>query len=243
VPFGQCIDDGRLLGAEVRIGDLQQDGHPPASPSRGASRYKRLGEHAEIQWRAQRRHLAVEGHLDPAAPLRQRRVDHHVLELEAFHPGGLAKPAHSPVQHQPDHRQRADGPQHQGGHAAVTRRAGDGVLRLGAELLQLQPVVAHEERQGLHVAHVAAHLDVHAQLSLRTQQRRAGRHERHPAAAPEAGLVGLAVLQQIRVEPEAGVDEEHALVDTGHLDRDRRRSQQQADRFGRVDGNAVRAAK
>ena len=36
--FGQCIDDGRLLGAEVRIGDLQQDGHPPASPSRGASR-------------------------------------------------------------------------------------------------------------------------------------------------------------------------------------------------------------
>ena len=71
----------------------------------------------------------------------------------------------------------------------------------GTELLQLQPVVADEERQGLHVAHRATHLDVHAQLALCAQQRRAGGHERHPAAAPEAGLVGLAVFQQIRVQP------------------------------------------
>ncbi len=120
-------------------------------------------------------------------------------------------------------------------------RAGQGVLRLHTELLQLQPVVPHEECQGLHVANRATHLDVQSQPALCAQQRRTGRHERHPAAAAEAGFVGFAVVQQVGIEPEAGVDQEHAVVDAGHLNRRRRRTQQQADRFCWVSGNAMRA--
>ena len=65
------------------------------------------------------------------------------------------------MKHQPEHRQGADGPQHQR-QAAIAGRAGEGVRGLRAELLQLQPVVADEEGQRLHVANGGAGLDVQA---------------------------------------------------------------------------------
>ena len=194
----------------------------------------------EVEWRAHHRHFAIKGHLHPAAPLRQRRPHHQVLELEALHACSFTQSAHGAMQHQPDHRQRSDRPQHECSHAAIPRRTGDGVIRLRAELLQLQAVVAHEERQGLHVAHLVTHLDVQSQTALRTQQGCAGCHKSHPAAATESRLVGLPVLEQVGVEPEAGVDEEHSVVDTGHLNRRRHRTQQKVHRIGRVCGYAVR---
>ena len=48
----------------------------------------------------------------------------------------------------------------------------------GFELLQLQPVVAHEERQSLHVTNRGAQFDVQTQPALRAQQRRTGRARR-----------------------------------------------------------------
>ena len=89
---------------------------------------QRLGEHAEVERRAHPRHLAVEGHLHPAAAGRERGPHHHVLELEALHALRFAECAHRAMQHQPDHRQRADRPQHDRGDAAVAGRAGQRVL-------------------------------------------------------------------------------------------------------------------
>jgi hypothetical protein len=162
-----------------------------------------------------------------------------VLTLEAFDAGGLAQASHGAVQHQTDHRECADGTQHHRRHAAVAGRALDGVLRLGTELLQLQPVVAHEQGQGLHLAHRVGRLDAHPPPSSGAQQRGAARHERHPTAAAEADLVSLSVFQQVRVEAEAGIDQEEALVDARHLDRRRGGVQQLPHGLGRVLRDAV----
>lgn len=166
-----------------------------------------------------------------------------MLEFEGLDVCGSTQPVHGAMQHQADHRHRSDGPQHERGHAAVAWCAGHGVIGFRAELLQLQAVIAHEERQGLHVAQLATGLDVQSQVALRTQQSCTGCHERHPAAATGAGLVGFPVFQQFRIEPETGVDQEHAVVDAGHLNRCRHRTQDDAHRVGRVCGYAVRAGK
>ena len=166
-----------------------------------------------------------------------------MLELETFHTSGFSQPAHGPVQHQPDHGQCADGAQHQRSHAAMAGRARHGVCGVRTELLQLQAVVANEERQGLHVADRLAHLDVQLQPTLRSQQRGTGRHERNPAAAAEARLVGLAVLQQLGVDAQAGVDQKQAVVDGGHLHRQRTRVEQHQRCSNRIGGDAVRPCK
>ena len=166
-----------------------------------------------------------------------------MVKLETLHPGGLAQPAHCAVQHQPEHGQCADGPQHQCGHAAVAGRARQGVGRVGTQLRQLQPVVAHKQRQGLHIAHRRTHLDVQAQPTLRTQQGGHRRHQRHPAAAAKAGFVGFTVLQQFRVQPQAGVDQKQPVVQGRHLHGAGVRIQQQPHRRSRIGGNAVCAGK
>ena len=165
-----------------------------------------------------------------------------MVELETLYALRFTERTHRPVQHQPDHRQGADGPQDQRGHTARAGRAGQSVLRLRTDLLQLQPVVAHEQGQGTYVANRTTHLDVQSQPALCAQQRRTGRDEGHPAAAAETGFVGFSVFQKLGIEPEAGVDQEHAVVDAGHLHRRRRRTQQQSDRFSLVGGNAMGAS-
>jgi hypothetical protein len=125
----------------------------------------------------------------------------------------------------------------------VARRAGHGVRRIGAELRQLQPVVAHEKGQRLHVAHGCAHLDVQAQATLRAQQGGDAGHEGHPAASAKADLEGLAVLQQLRVDAQAGVHQEQPVIDGRHLHGARGRIQQQAGGFDRIGGDAVRPGK
>lgn len=166
-----------------------------------------------------------------------------MLELEALHPCGFIQPAHGAVQHQADHRQGSDRPQHDRGHGAFARRTRQGVIGFRTELPELQAVVAHEERQGSYVACFATHLDVQSQTALRTQQGRAGCHECHPTAATKAGLVGFPVLQQVGIEPEAGVDKEHPFIDARHLNRRWDRTQQVVDRIGWVCGYAVCAGK
>ena len=163
------------------------------------------------------------------------------MELEAFHPGGLAQPAHGPVHQQPEHGQRANGPQHDGRHAPVARGAIKRVGGLGTQLRELQAVVAHKERQGLDIASCATHFNMQAQPALGAQQGGNGRHQRHPAAATKAGFVGLAVLQQFGVHPEAGIDQKQPLVDGRHLNGAGLRLQQPPRSGGRIGRDAVRA--
>ena len=59
--------------------------------------------------------------------------------------------------------------------------------------------------------------------------------------AAQAGFEGLAILQQLRIEAQAGVDEEHLAVDEPDLHRLRPRLEQRSRRGLRVERDAVLA--
>ena len=88
-----------------------------------------------------------------------------------------------------------------------------------AELLQLQPVVAHKQGQGVHLALAALQFNLQLQALLRAQQRGQRGPDGHPLAAPEAVLPDFAVLEQVGVQAHAGVDQKQVFVDGRHLHR------------------------
>ena len=117
------------------------------------------------------------------------------------------------------------------------------LLRLRkTQLFQLQRVVADEQRGRAHAARAALHLDLQAQAAVAAQQRRHAGAEGHQPAAAEAALPAFALFQQARVQADAGIDQEHPVVDQPHLHRLHRRVQQQLHGLRGVLRNAVRAA-
>ena len=110
-----------------------------------------------------------------------------------------------------------------------------------AHLLQLKPVIAHKQGGCAHVAHHAALVDAQFQLAVHTQQGHARRAQRYPTAAAKAGLERFAVLQQHRVQTQAGIDQKNMAVDRADLHRSRCHLHEHLRGNGRIGRNTVGA--
>ena len=86
------------------------------------------------------------------------------------------------------------------------------------------------------------HADTQPQAAVATQQGHQPRAHGHEPAAAEFFLPGFAVFEQLGVQAEARVDEEHPLVDQPHLHRLCRLVQQHLHRRPDLGRNAVGAA-
>src|SRR5688572_17895131 len=88
---------------------------------------------------------------------------------------------------------------------------------LEARLLELQGVVADEQRWGADQLAFAVVLDLEQQLTVLAKQRRKAGSERDRAVATEPGLVGFAILEDLRMQADPGVDEKRPLVHDADL--------------------------
>src|SRR5690349_1461537 len=78
---------------------------------------------------------------------------------------------------------------------------------------------------------------------MRGEQRFQRRRESYESSAAQAALCLLALFQQLWVQPDAAVDEEHAVVDEPDLHLVGALPEQNAARLLHIRGDAMRAAK
>src|SRR5690606_21143560 len=102
-------------------------------------------------------------------------------------------------------------------------------------------IVADHDGGRAQAALLAFVLELHLELPVRPREGHQGRPERHIAAAPIALLVGFAVFQQLRIQAEAGIDQEHLPVEQPDLHRLRLGGQQAAGGDLGILGDAVGA--
>jgi len=227
-----------LFGAEVRVRDLQQDAHPPVPSDRDAastavavavssgaaiSSYSGLASTRKSSGARIRVTSPSNATFTPRRP--GASVGRTTMCSNSKRSTLCASPSvPSPVQHQPDHRQRADRPQHDCGDA-TTRRAALRVPQwLYTELFAVEPVVATNRvkvrtsrtEAPVRCADAAALARSSVALAAQNATRRCARS----APCTPRGLPAD------RGRAEAGVDQEYAVVHGRHLHRRRRPARQ-----------------
>ena len=140
------------------------------------------------------------------------------------------QPEHSPAAHR-QRRNRCQPP-----FADPTGGGG-----LDADLFQLQPVVADKQSRRDDHRTLSIQVDLQRHPASPFEHRLDARQHRHPAVTAPLLLGGFPVLQQLRVQAQAGIDQKQAPVDFAHLHRLLSSQHQRSRRCFELLGNAVAA--
>ena len=111
-----------------------------------------------------------------------------------------------------------------------------------ADVFELEFVVAHHQGGRPQAAGLAFVVEHQGQLARRAQQRDQSRPQGDQAAAAVLLFVGLAVFEQLRIQAQAGVDQEQPAVEQADPHRPGLALQETVQGRFRVLGNAVAAA-
>ncbi|MCY1533881.1 hypothetical protein D9M68_692320 [compost metagenome] len=109
-------------------------------------------------------------------------------------------------------------------------------------MFELELVVAHHQGRGPQAAGLALVIEQQGQLARRAQQRNQTRPQGHQTAAAILLFVGLAVFEQLRIQAQAGIDQERPAVEQADLNRPGLALQEAMQGRFRVLGDAVTAA-
>src|SRR5690606_10567504 len=201
----------------------------------GHHEHQTLWRDRESQWRRQPENLAVDLHLDLVCTL-----DAHdqVAQGKAAHVLVGSESAERTSKGEPQQRSRS--------HRSHDDRRELSVLHFfcfgNADLLELQRIVSdHERRCAYHFFMAVLVLDLEDELTIALHQRDESCPQGHGPPPPELTRERIALLQQVRMQAEARVDQENAVVEHAHLDWAHSGPEQGQSRILHLRGNGVGA--
>jgi len=207
--FQQTRSNSLVLRAEVKIGNVRDDGH--LAIARRQHDVQRFRENAKMQWRRKAANFAVDGHAD----LSSRRIDPELGGAQFIKITILPQPADQCAERKAEHAEAA------GAVGEIKRKIA--AFEAGA-LPDVQPVDVilviadkHKRRSSNPVLPVYIHANPHNRKSPKNHDDRF--QHRIPFAMPKSLAEFIAMPNDMRVEADAGIIDEGAVVDLREVDR------------------------